>query len=211
LQEQRVLIELNPQNPQPRLVQQITRELRQGALICYPTDTVYGIGCDMYNQKAVKRLYQIKRRPKQKPFSFMCSSLKNVSEYCYLSNTAYRLMKRLLPGPYTFILQALKIVPKIMVTKQKTVGIRVPENVIAASITEEFGTPIVNTSAVRDDDDEPSVTYAYELEERFGKLVDIIVDGGPIFPSPSTVVSLVDDSPIVLRAGKGDISIFANL
>lgn len=181
--------------------------MQQGAVICYPTDTVYGIGCDIFNQKAIKRIYQIKRRPKQKPFSFMCSSLKNVSEYCYLSNTAYRLMKKMLPGPYTFILPALKIVPKIMITKQKTVGIRVPENNIACALVESLTNPILNTSAVVEDD-EISVTHAYELEDRLGKMVDIIIDGGPVFPSPSSVVSLVEEKPVVLREGKGDISIF---
>ena len=176
-------------------------------MICYPTDTVYGIGCDIYNQKAVKRIFQIKRRPKQKPFSFMCSSLKNVSEYCFLSNNAYRIMKKLLPGPYTFILPALKIVPKIMITKQKTVGIRVPDHRIANDLVEGLGNPVLTTSAVIEDD-EPSITNAYELEERLGKMVDLIIDGGPVFPAPSSIVSLIDDVPVVLREGKGDTSYF---
>lgn len=202
-----MLLNINPQNPQPRLIQEVVAMLKQGAVVCYPTDTVYGIGCDIFNQKAVNRIYQIKRRPKQKPFSFMCSSLKNVSEYCHLSNSAYRLMKKMLPGPYTFILPALKIVPKIMLTKQKTVGIRVPDNPISMALVDGLGNPVLTTSAITDDDDIP-LANAYELEEKIGKMVDVIIDGGPIFPSPSSIVSLVEEIPVVLREGKGDISIF---
>jgi len=202
-----VLLNINPQNPQPRLIEKVVSMLKQGAVVCYPTDTVYGIGCDIFNQKAVKRIYQIKRRPKQKPFSFMCSSLKNVSEYCHLSNSAYRLMKKMLPGPYTFIIPALKIVPKIMLTKQKTVGIRVPDNSISMALVDGLGNPVLTTSAVIDGDDVP-LTNAYELEEQLGKMVDVVIDGGPIFPSPSSIVSLVEEVPVVLRKGKGDTSIF---
>lgn len=202
-----MLLNINPQNPQPRLIEKVVSMLKQGAVVCYPTDTVYGIGCDIFNQKAVKRIYQIKRRPKQKPFSFMCSSLKNVSEYCHLSNSAYRLMKKMLPGPYTFIIPALKIVPKIMLTKQKTVGIRVPDNSISMALVDGLGNPVLTTSAVIDGDDVP-LTNAYELEEQLGKMVDVVIDGGPIFPSPSSIVSLVEEVPVVLRKGKGDTSIF---
>jgi tRNA threonylcarbamoyl adenosine modification protein (Sua5/YciO/YrdC/YwlC family) len=137
----------------------------------------------------------------------MCSSLKNVSEYCHVSNSAYRLMKKMLPGPYTFILPALKIVPKIMLTKQKTVGIRVPDNPISMALVDGLGNPVLTTSAITADDDIP-LANAYELEEKIGKMVDIIIDGGPIFPSPSSIVSLVEEIPVVLRKGKGDISIF---
>lgn len=202
-----MLLEINPDNPQPRLIQQVADQLRHGAIICYPTDTVYGIGCDIYNQKAIKRIYQIKRRPKDKPFSFMCSSLKNVSNYCHISNIGYRIMKKKLPGPYTFILPATKLVPKIMTTRQKTVGIRVPDNVISLALIEALGNPILNTSAILGPD-EPPMSEAFEIEERLGNLVDIVIDGGPVYPHPSTVVSLVDDVPEVLREGKGDINLF---
>lgn len=202
-----MLLEINPDNPQPRLIQQVADQLRHGAIICYPTDTVYGIGCDIYNQKAIKRIYQIKRRPKDKPFSFMCSSLKNVSNYCHISNIGYRIMKKKLPGPYTFILPATKLVPKIMIARQKTVGIRVPDNVISLALIEALGNPILNTSAILGPD-EPPMSEAFEIEERLGNLVDIVIDGGPVYPHPSTVVSLVDDVPEVLREGKGDINLF---
>nr|MBF0222344.1 threonylcarbamoyl-AMP synthase [Desulfobulbaceae bacterium] len=201
------MLEINPDNPQPRLISQVVQQLRQGAIICYPTDTVYGIGCDIYNQKAVKRIYQLKRQPAGKPFSFMCSSFIDVSKYCYISNFAYRLMKRHLPGPYTFILPTMKIVPKIMTSKQKTVGIRVADNMICRAIIEELGNPILTTSASLEGDVLPA-TEAFELEERLGSRVDLIIDGGPIIPQPSSIISLIADQPQIIRAGKGDLSQF---
>jgi tRNA threonylcarbamoyl adenosine modification protein (Sua5/YciO/YrdC/YwlC family) len=202
-----MLLEINPDNPQPRLIQRAAEALRRGAVICYPTDTVYGIGCDIFNQKAIRRVHQIKKRPTHQPFSFMCSSLKNVSTYCHVSNAGYRIMKKDLPGPYTFILQAAKLVPKIMITRQKTVGIRVPANNICLALVEALGNPILTTSASLDPDDPPLV-QAFEIEERFGGQLDIIIDGGPVYPEPSSVVSLVSEPPEVLRHGKGDTSHF---
>lgn len=201
------LLSINPENPQPRLISQAVNFLRQGGVICYPTDTVYGIGCDIFNQKAIKRIYQIKKRPQHKPFSFMCADLKDLSKYCYVSNTAYRLMKKNLPGAYTFILPTLKIVPKIMTTKQKTVGIRVPDSAICRALIEELGNPILTTSAVAEDEN-GSMAEAYEIEESLGSQLDIIIDGGPVYPAPSSVVSLVNDDIEVLRYGKGDTSQF---
>jgi tRNA threonylcarbamoyl adenosine modification protein (Sua5/YciO/YrdC/YwlC family) len=168
---------------------------------------MYGVGCDIFNQKAVKRVYQLKKRPRNKPFSFMCSSLKNISQYGHVGNVAYRLMRKNLPGPYTLVLSGSKVVPKIMLTKQKTVGIRVPDNPICLAIIEELGNPILNTSAFQEDQQEP-VVDALDVNTLFGKQVDLIVDGGEVYPDPSTVISLVTDYPEILRAGKGDISPF---
>ena len=201
------LLSINPENPQPRLISQAVDCLRQGGVVCYPTDTVYGIGCDIFNQKAVKKIYQIKKRPADKPFSFMCADLKDLSKYCYVSNTAYRLMKKNLPGAYTFILPTMKIVPKILTTKQKTVGIRVPDNVICRALIEELGNPILTTSAGTGDETEPP-SEAYEIEDRLGKQLDIIIDGEPVYPAPSSVVSLVNDEIEIIRYGKGDVSRF---
>ena len=200
-------IEINPYNPQPRLIGQVVELLRRGGVICYPTDTMYGVGCDIFNQKAVKRVHQLKQRPKHKPFSFMCSSLKNISKYAHVGNTAYRLMRKNLPGPYTLVLPGSKLVPKIMLTKQKTVGIRVPDNPICLAIIEELGNPILNTSAIREEYDEP-VIDGLDVDRLFGKQVDLIIDGGEVYPDPSTVISLVSDQPEILRQGKGDISPF---
>ena len=200
------ILQINPQNPQQRLIDQVVASLRQGGIIAYPTDTMYGIGCDIFNQKAVKKIYQIKRRDKKKPFSFICSNLKDVSQYCYLSNSAYRLMKKCLPGPYTFVLQAMKIVPKIMMSRQKTVCIRVPENKICQQIVDNLGNPILTTSATLEEDF--YLSEAFEVEERLGNQIDIIIDGEPITPAPSSVISLIGEEVVVIRAGKGDISDF---
>jgi tRNA threonylcarbamoyl adenosine modification protein (Sua5/YciO/YrdC/YwlC family) len=202
-----MLISINPDNPQQRHISQIAAKLRSGAVICYPTDTVYGIGCDIFNQKAIKKIYQIKKRAKHKPFSFMCSGLKNVSDYGHVSNTAYRIMRKALPGPFTFVLSALKIVPKIMMTNQKTVGIRVPDNNICLSLIEELGNPIVTTSAILDKEGGP-LSEAYEFDELLGNMVDLVIDGGMVFPDPSTIVSFTGEEPEILRQGKGDIGNF---
>ncbi|MFC1837522.1 L-threonylcarbamoyladenylate synthase [Thermodesulfobacteriota bacterium] len=202
-----MIISINPDNPQLRHIKQIAQKLRNGAVICYPTDTVYGIGCDIFNQKAIKKIFQIKNRPKHKPFSFMCSSLKNVSDYGHVSNMAYRIMRKALPGPYTFVLSASKIVPKIMTTKQKTVGIRVPDNNICQALIEELGNPILTTSAILDKEGDP-LSEAYEFDELLGNQVDLVIDGGMVYPDPSTIVSFTGEEPEVLRQGKGDISQF---
>lgn len=197
------MIYIHPENPQSRLIKQAVRALKRGEVICYPTDTVYGIGCDIYNQKAVKRIHQIKNRAKDKPFSFICADLKDVGTYCNLSNTAYRVMKKALPGPYTFVLTAMKVVPKIMMSKQKTVGIRVPANEICRQLVEELGNPLLNTSALLDEED--SVTDAWQVEERFGSMLDLVIDGGSIVPSKSTVISMMENEVEVLREGAGDL------
>ncbi len=201
------ILEINTANPQPRLIAQVVEILQRGGVICYPTDTMYGIGCDIFNQKAVKRVYQIKRRPKDKPFSFMCASLTNISHYGHVGNTAYRLMRKNLPGPYTFVLSGTKVVPKIMLTKQKTVGIRVPDHPICQAIIEALGNPVLNTSAMLQEDEQP-VCSSLDVDLLFGKQVDLIIDGGAIVPQPSSVISLLTDQPEILREGKGDISAF---
>jgi tRNA threonylcarbamoyl adenosine modification protein (Sua5/YciO/YrdC/YwlC family) len=202
-----MLISINPDNPQPRHIKQIAEKLRSGAVICYPTDTVYGIGCDIFNQKAIKRIFQIKKRAKYKPFSFMCSSLKNVNDYGHVSNMAYRIMRKALPGPFTFVLPASKLVPKIMITKQKTVGIRVPDNNICLALIEELGNPILTTSAILDKEGDP-LSEAYEFDELLGNMIDLVIDGGMVFPDPSTIVSFTGEEPEILRQGKGDVSRF---
>ncbi|WP_306547284.1 L-threonylcarbamoyladenylate synthase [Desulfobulbus sp.] len=201
------ILEINPVNPQPRLIAQVVEVLQHGGVVCYPTDTMYGIGCDIFNQKAVRRVYQIKRRPKDKPFSFMCASLTNISQYGHVGNTAYRLMRKNLPGPYTFVLSGTKVVPKIMLTKQKTVGIRVPDNAVCLAIIEMLGNPVLNTSAMLEEDEQP-VRTCDDVDRLFGKQVDLIIDSGEILPAPSSVISLLTEQPEILREGKGDVSAF---
>ena len=195
-----MLIKINPINPQSRLIQIAVDILKKGGIVVYPTDTHYGIGCDILNKKAIERIYQLKQRDKSKPFSFICSGLKNISHYAKVSNYAYKTMKRLLPGPYTFILDGTKLVPKIMLTKGKTVGIRVPANNICLAIVRTLGRPIISTSAKLDD--------PYSIQEAYSSYLDIVIDGGVLYPSPSSVISLIGDIPEVVREGKGDVSSF---
>ena len=201
-----MLININPINPQERLVRKVADTLKGGGIIAYPTDTHYGIGCDIMNKKAIERIYQIKQRNKNKPFSFICSGLKNISRYAKVSNYAYRTMKRLLPGPYTFILEGSKLVPKIMLTKRKTAGIRVPDNRICIDLIGQLGNPIISTSASLPNNDvlpDPSL-----IHEHLNSRLDLVIDGGPVPGRPSSVISLIHDEPEVLREGLGDVSVF---
>jgi tRNA threonylcarbamoyl adenosine modification protein (Sua5/YciO/YrdC/YwlC family) len=202
-----MLLSINPENPQLRLIQQVVEKLKNGAVIGYPTDTGYGIGCDIFNPKAIKRIQQITGRPANKPFSFMCSDLRHISEYAHVSNTAYRLLKKCLPGPYTFVLPGTKLVPKIMLAKQKTVGIRVPGHPICRLLIETLGNPVLNASVPANGDQPPS-SEPYELDDFIGNRVELIIDGGPVYPDPSSVIDLTGDTPGILRIGKGDISLF---
>ena len=201
-----MLFTINPENPQLRLINQVIKQMKSGAIICYPTDTGYGIGCDLFDQKAIKRIIQLKKRPKQKPFSSMCSDLTHISEYAHVSNSAYRLLKRNLPGPYTFVLPGSKLVPKIMLTRRKTAGIRVPDHPICLALVEALGNPIISTSAKTPEGaifENPSLIHDY-----FKQRIVIVIDGGPIAGRPSSVVSLIDDTPEVIRKGIGDVSSF---
>ena len=201
-----MLININPINPQERLIRKVADALKQGGIIAYPTDTFYGIGCDIMNKKAIEKIYQIKQRSKNKPFSFICSGLKNISRYAKVSNYAYRTMKRLLPGPYTFILEGSKMVPKMMLTKRKTAGIRVPDNRICIDLIRQLGNPIISTSASLPNNDilqDPSL-----IHEHLNSRLDFVIDGGPVPGRPSSVISLIHDEPEVLREGLGDVSVF---
>ncbi|WDN90615.1 hypothetical protein BuS5_03586 [Desulfosarcina sp. BuS5] len=201
-----MLIKLNTENPPDRLIKKAADILKRGCIISYPTDTYYGIGCDIMNKKAIGRIYQIKQRNKNKPFSFICSGLTNISRYAKVSNYAYKTMKRLLPGPYTFILEGSKMVPKIMLTKRKTAGIRVPDNNICIALIKELGNPIISTSASMPDNTilhDPSL-----IQDYYGTRLDLVIDGGPVPGQPSSVVSLINDVPEVIRSGLGDVSIF---
>ena len=201
-----MIYRINPQNPQKRLIAKAVDILRDGGVIAYPTDTIYGFGCDILNKKAIQRIYQIKKRDRSKPFSFICSDLKNISEYAQVTDYAYKTMKRLLPGPYTFILPGTKLVPKIMLTKRKTVGIRVPNNNICLAIVEALGHPIISTSvgwSSREVLSDPQ-----QIEETFGSQIELTIDGGILANQPSSIISLLDDLPEVIRAGQGEVSQF---
>jgi len=201
-----MLAEINPKNPQARLITKVVEILKKGGIIAYPTDTYYGIGCDIMNKKAIEKIYQLKQRNRIKPFSFICSGLKNISHYAKVSNYAYKTMKRLLPGPYTFVLEGSKLVPKIMLTKRKTAGIRMPDHPICLELVEMLGNPIITTSATMPDGTnffDPSLIHDF-----FHPRIDVVIDGGPVPGHPSSVISLINDMPEIIRKGRGDITVF---
>ncbi|MBM4276311.1 MAG: threonylcarbamoyl-AMP synthase [Deltaproteobacteria bacterium] len=201
-----MILAINPKNPQLRLVRKVIEALEQGGIIGYPTDTVYGLGCDLFNQEAIRKIHRLKKMEAKKPLSFICSDLKDISRYAHVSNYAYKMMKRLLPGPYTFVLTATKFVPKIAMTKQNTVGIRIPDNKICLSLVRELGHPIISTSVYKPDEslyNDPS-----EIEEHFVKQLDLVIDGGAIVAEHSSIIDLTDEFPKVIRKGKGDVSLF---
>ncbi len=201
-----MLIHINPNNPHERLIKKVAEILKDGGVIAYPTDTHYGIGCDIMNKKAIETVYQLKQRENKQPFSFICADLKDISDYAKVSNYAYKTMKRLLPGPYTFILEGSKLVPKIMLTKRRTAGIRVPAHNISLALVKELGNPIISTSATTPDGE--VFEEASFIEEYYGRRMDAVIDGGPVSGQPSSVISLIDDTPEVIRKGAGDVSAF---
>lgn len=206
-----ILYNLHPANPQTRDVDQICAALKDGAVMLYPTDTVYAIGCDLYSKSAIQRVRQLKQLANDKPLTFLCSSLSNIAQYATVRDTAYRIMRRLIPGPYTFILPTTKLVPKlVMDPKRRTTGIRVPDHAISQAVLTTLGNPVISTSAhLLDDFDEAAalndpVSSRFELFDALEKRVDIIVDSGE---DPgmqvSTVLDLTAEEPIALRRGLG--------
>ncbi|HEX2533015.1 MAG TPA: L-threonylcarbamoyladenylate synthase [Chitinophagaceae bacterium] len=199
-----MLIHIHPQDPQPRLLRQIAETLRAGGVIIYPTDTLYGLGCDIAQHKAVERICRIKGiAPEKAQLSFVCHDLSQLSQYARQLNTSvYRTLKQYLPGPYTFILEASKQVPKLVKTKKDTVGIRVPDNAIARCIVEELGHPILSASLPGEYVEE--YTDPESIHEKFGKLVDLVIDGGPGGTIPSTIIDFTSGAPEMVREGAGE-------
>jgi tRNA threonylcarbamoyl adenosine modification protein (Sua5/YciO/YrdC/YwlC family) len=203
-----IIYELHPETPQIRRIDEIVTALRGGAVMLYPTDTVYAIGCDLKSKVGVDRVRQIKRMSNDKPLTFLCQSLSNIAEYATVTDPAYRLMKHLIPGPYTFILPATKLVPKLVQDpKRKTTGIRVPKHTVCQILLEKLGNPVISTSAYIQDEDGYQPTLGVEkvrLFDELEKLVDIILDDGsePGIES-STVLDMTTDKPTAIREGLG--------
>jgi tRNA threonylcarbamoyl adenosine modification protein (Sua5/YciO/YrdC/YwlC family) len=199
-----MLLELHPGNPQPRNIKTITECLLDGGVIIYPTDTLYGLGCDIFKQEAIKRICRIKNvHPTRAQLSFICYDLSDLSKYCRpISTPLYRILKSHLPGPYTFILPASRQVPKILKNKKDSVGLRVPDNLIARSIVQELGHPILSASLPTGESVE-DYTDPYLIEQNFKQLVDIVIDGGIGGSVPSTVIDFTGSEPQVLRSGLG--------
>jgi len=202
-----MLLKIHPDNPNPRQIQKVIDCLTDGGIIIYPTDTVYGLGCDIYQTKAVDRIAKLKGIKKEKAnFSFICHDLRHLSDYTRpLNNTVYKLMKAKLPGPYTFILNANSNVPKLFQSRKKTVGIRVPQNNIALQIVRELGHPIMSTSIYNDDEILEYLTDPELIYEKYRDLVDIVIDGGPGDNQPSTILDCTGEEILLMREGKGEI------
>lgn len=199
-------MEINPDNPQIKFIQRAVEVLERGGIIIYPTDTVYGIGCDLFNKKAIERIYQLKGKERKKPLSFIVPNLKDISTYAMVSDFSYRILRRLLPGPYTFVLPATRMVPKrIAKVNKKTIGIRIPDNKICQMLLAEFPNPIISTSANLSGTE--ILNDPIEIEAELGKLVDLILDCGRLGLEASTVVDLTEKKPKILRSGKGEFSL----
>lgn len=204
-----MLIKLYPENPNERLIQQIAEVLQKGGIIIYPTDTVYGLGCDITNSKAIEKICRIRGiKPEKANFSFICYDLSHISDYTrQIDNETYRVIKKALPGPFTFIFNANKNVPKLLSSNKKTVGIRIPDNSIARAIVKALGNPIVSTS-IHDDDE--IIEYSTDPElihEKYEEIVDLVIDGGYGGNEPSTIVDCSEGEFEIIRQGKGDLSI----
>ncbi len=196
-----MIIQVHPETPQMDRISRAVEVLSDDGVIVYPTDTIYGIGCSIYSKKGIERIRRIKGRDATKHFSILCADLKDLSKYARnVSNSAYKLMRKMLPGPYTVVLQASREIPRLMQSRKKTIGIRVTENAICQSIVEELGHPIVTTSA--NPSGEVPVGNPYLIDDWCGSLVDLIIDGGDLDSAPSTVVDLSVSPPVVLREGE---------
>ena len=189
-------------HPQPHHIGRAVAVLEAEGVIAYPTDTYYGLGCDLFAKKAIERIYRIKGRDRKRPLSFVCADLNDITKYAKVSNFAYRVLRKLTPGPYTFVLEATRLVPELMTTKQKQVAIRVPDNAITRALVEGLGRPLVSTSASNAEGE--VLIDPTDIRDSLGHGLDLIIDGGNQLNEPSTVLSLLGDEVAVLREGKGD-------
>ena len=200
------LVVLDDRRPNPRKIGKAAEVLDAGGVIAYPTDSVYGIGCDLHNRKAIDRIYRIKGLDRGHRLSFICQDLSNIAEYAFVTDFAYRWLRRLLPGPYTVVLPASRNVPKILLEKRREVGIRVPESYTCIALARALGRPIISTSAT-DPVTQEILIDPDVVRERLGRQLDLVIDGGLLTNEPSTVVSLLDDEIEVLRQGKGPVDL----
>ena len=198
-------IEINLENPQMRWINLAVEILHEDGIVVYPTDSTYGLGCDIHSKKATEKLLQLKKHDKHHLFSFIFSDLKDMSQYVRIDTPNFKILKRCLPGAYTFILEATREIPKIALTKRRTVGIRIPDNIIIQTLVSALGNPIRNTTVSTDD--EEIINDPELIEKEFGHAVDLIFDGGILVSRPSTVVDLTCNPPEIIREGLGDISL----
>lgn len=200
------IVEIHPSDPQPRRIAEIVATIRRGGLVAYPTDSCYAFGCHIGDKRAMDRIRRIRNTDKNHNFTLVCSDLSEISLYARFDNWAYRLMKSLTPGPFTFILQASREVPKrLQNPRRRTIGLRVPDHPIVRAMLNALGEPIMSSTLTLPGDDLP-LTDAVEIEERIGNQIELIIDGGPTGVEPTSVIDLSEGSIEILRVGRGDVS-----
>jgi tRNA threonylcarbamoyl adenosine modification protein (Sua5/YciO/YrdC/YwlC family) len=201
----KIWIKVYPQHPHTRAINKTVAVLKNNGVIIYPTDTGYGLGAAVYSKSALERICQIKKVSNHKLLSFICSDFHNISQYAYISNAAFKIMKRCLPGPFTFILPATKLVPKVVLKKRPTVGVRIPNSKLCQTLVKTLGMPIISTSVPAGPDEilnDPS-----EIDKRYHTQIDLLLDNGILVAEPSTIVDLTKDNPVIIRKAAGDISL----
>jgi len=199
--------QIHPQNPQPRLISHAVDIIRNSGVVVYPTDSAYALGCRIGDKDALDRIRRIRKLDDKHNFTLVCRDLSEIATYAKVNNTVYRLLRHTTPGPYTFILRATSEVPRrLLHPKRKTVGLRVPDNTIAAALLAELGEPLMSVTLIMPGDDLP-LTDPYDIREVLEHDVDLVIDGGYCGMEPTTVVDLADDTPLVLRVGKGDVAL----
>ncbi|MCK5688113.1 threonylcarbamoyl-AMP synthase [Myxococcota bacterium] len=200
-------LHIKKQHPQPRHIQRSVDALKLGGLVVYPTDTTYGLGCDIYAKRSIERIYALKGMSRKQQLSFICSDLSEVARYTVISDRAYRIMRHHVPGPYTFILPATREVPKILQSKTRTVGIRIPECMVATELVRGLGHPIVTTTVAREIEGETAYSNdPDEISSLFGRSLDVLLDAEALYGEPSSVIDLTGDEPVIIRKGAGDLS-----
>ena len=202
------LFTIHPVNPQPRLVRQAADIVRNGGVIAYPTDSCYALGCLIGDKEAMERIRRIRKADKQHNFTLVCRDLSEIARYARVDNSQYRTLKAFTPGPYTFVLEATREVPKrLQNPRRRTIGIRVPDNAIVRELLAELGEPIMSSTLLLPGDEQP-ITDAQEIKHRLDHEIDVVIDGGPGGLEPSSVIDLSGAGPVIVRRGKGDVSAF---